>query len=136
MIVTLQSEVARRLLAKPGGEDYGLLTLLIQLRYQPDGWFKVPASCFFPPPDVDSACVRLLRRTKPLLDQNLAGVFTRIVKRAFSQRRKMMFKTLKNDWPVEKLAGAFGQAELSPQARAESAGLEQFVRLTRALATT
>ena len=61
---------------------------------------------------------------------------TRSVKRACSQRRKMMFKTLKNDWPVEKLAEAFGQAALSPQARAESAGLEEFVRLTRALATT
>ncbi len=133
MVVTLQSEVARRLVAKPGGGDYGLLTLLIQLRYQPDGWFKIPASCFFPPPDVDSACVTLRRRIKPLLTQDQAEVFTRIVKRAFSQRRKMMFKLFREDWPQEKLACAFEQQALTMQVRAETVSLEQFAGLAKEL---
>ncbi len=136
MVATVQGEVAQRLLAEPGDKDYGLLTLLIQLRYEPADWFKIPAGCFFPPPDVDSACVTMVRRAKQLLNHEQAVTFTQIVKRSFSQRRKMMFKLLKEDWPEEKLADAFGQVDLSRQARAESATLGQFVRLARGLASS
>src|SRR5437762_1575303 len=59
LVVTLQAEVARRLVAKPGVKDYGLLSLLIQLRYEPRAWFRIPPGCFFPPPGVDSSCVTL-----------------------------------------------------------------------------
>src|SRR6185503_5314301 len=85
MVVTLQLEVAQRLMAKPGSKDHGVLTLLVQLRYEPRGWFKIPASCFFPAPDVDSACVTLVRRAHPLLGEAEVETFTKIVKRAFSQ---------------------------------------------------
>ncbi|HTH49201.1 MAG TPA: 16S rRNA (adenine(1518)-N(6)/adenine(1519)-N(6))-dimethyltransferase RsmA, partial [Candidatus Limnocylindria bacterium] len=88
--VTLQLEVAQRIAAAPDTEDYGLLSLLLQLRYEPRGWFKIPASCFFPAPNVDSACVTLVRREQPLLAEEHRTAFVRIVKRAFSQRRKMM----------------------------------------------
>ena len=67
MIVTLQLEVVRRLVAKAGTPDYGLLTLLVQLHYEPRENFKIPPGCFFPPPDVDSACIKLVRRQSPLL---------------------------------------------------------------------
>jgi 16S rRNA (adenine1518-N6/adenine1519-N6)-dimethyltransferase len=130
MVVTLQLEVAQRLMAGPGDKDYGVLTLLIQLDYEPHDWFKIPASCFFPAPDVDSACVVLVRRATPLLAEDHRPAFVKIVKRAFSQRRKMMFKLLKEDWPAGRLKAAFAQLSLSPQARAESASLEQFARLT------
>ena len=67
MVVTLQLEVARRLMAGAGDDDYGILTLLVQLNYEPRDWFKIPSGCFFPTPDVDSACVVLARRQKPLV---------------------------------------------------------------------
>ena len=134
IVVTLQLEVARRLMARPGGADYGLLTLLVQLYYEPKQFFKIPASCFFPEPDVDSACVCLVRRRQPLLAAAQRPVLVRIVKRSFSQRRKMMLKLLKADWPAEKLESALEQLQLSPQTRAETVSLEQFVRLTKALA--
>jgi 16S rRNA (adenine1518-N6/adenine1519-N6)-dimethyltransferase len=133
MVVTLQLEVARRLMAAPKNPDYGLLTLLIQLRYQPGDWFKIPASCFFPEPDVDSACVVLSRREERLLAPESEAAFRQIVKRAFSQRRKMMFKLLKEDWPAARLEPAFTQTAIDPRARAETVSLEQFVRLTRIL---
>jgi 16S rRNA (adenine1518-N6/adenine1519-N6)-dimethyltransferase len=133
MVATLQLEVARRLMAKAGGEDYGLLTLLIQLDYELRDWFKIPAGCFFPAPDVDSACVALIRRAAPLLPENQRAIFVKIVKRAFSQRRKKMLKLLREDWPVEKLTGAFEELKISPQERAEKLGLEQFVALTEKL---
>ena len=135
MVVTLQLEVAQRLVAKPGGKDYGVLTLLILPRYEPRGWFKIPASCFFPEPNVASACVALIRRPEPLLNQAQTKAFTKIVKRAFSQRRKMMFKLLKEDWPEAKLDQAFAYVKLSRQARAETISLEGFAELTKALDT-
>ena len=130
MVATLQLEVAHRLMAKAGDDDYGLLTLLVQLDYEPREWFKIPAGCFFPAPDVDSACVVLIRRAQPLLPEDQCAVFVKIVKRAFSQRRKMMLKLLREDWPVDKLAGAFATLKISPQERAEKLSLEQFVQLT------
>lgn len=133
MVATLQIEVAKRLLAKPGTPDYGVLTLLVQLDYEPQGWFKIPASCFFPEPDVDSACVCLVRREQPLLLPEQREPFTRIVKRSFSQRRKMMLKLLKQDWPEPRLAAEFHRLELAPQVRAEEVSLEQFAQLARGL---
>ena len=133
MVATLQLEVARRLMAKAGDDDYGVLTLLVQLDYEPREWFKIPASCFFPEPDVDSACVVLIRRKQPLLPESRNEVFVKIVKRAFSQRRKMMLKLLKQDWPKEKLETAFAELKIPLQERAEKVSLEQFVELTQIL---
>jgi len=133
MVATLQLEVAQRLMAGAGDDDYGILSLLVQLDYEPREWFKIPASCFFPEPDVDSACVVLERRAAPLLPENQRETFVKIVKRAFSQRRKMMLKLLREDWPTEKLERAFKELRLSLQIRAEEVRLEQFVGLVKAL---
>jgi len=133
MVATLQLEVAKRLMAKPGQKDYGLLTLLVHLEFEPKGSFKIPASCFFPEPDVDSACVCLIRRVPGLLKAEQKPIFTKIIKRSFSQRRKMMLKLLKEDWAPEDLEEFFQQLQLPFQIRAENVALEQFVQLTRLL---
>jgi 16S rRNA (adenine1518-N6/adenine1519-N6)-dimethyltransferase len=133
IVATLQLEVAKRLMAQADDDDYGILTLLVQLDFVPRSLFKIPPECFFPSPDVDSACVILERREQPLLPENLRVSFVKIVKRAFSQRRKMMLKLLKADWPQEKLMHAFAELNISPQERAEKLSLEQFVELTRLL---
>jgi len=130
MVVTLQWEVAQRIVAGAGDEDYGLLTLLVQLRFVPRGLFRIPPGCFFPAPDVDSACLTLARRPEELLPAARRGDFTRLVKLAFSQRRKMMLKLLKQRWPAETLERAFAEVGLSATLRAEAVSLEQFVRLT------
>ena len=133
MVATLQLEVAKRLMAKARNSDYGLLTLLLQLDYEPRSWFKIPASCFFPEPDVDSGCVCLVRREQALLAQEARATFSRVVKRGFSQRRKMMLKLLKQDWPEPRLTAEFERLKLSPQIRAEEVSLEQFAQLAQAL---
>jgi 16S rRNA (adenine1518-N6/adenine1519-N6)-dimethyltransferase len=135
VVVTLQLEVARRLMAQPGDKDYGVLTLLVQLDFEcrKSSSFKIPASCFFPEPDVDSACVCLLRRAQTPLSAEQREAFVRIVKRAFSQRRKMMMKLLREDWPASKLESVFAALKIPPQVRAETLSLEQFVSLTRKL---
>ena len=133
IVVTLQLEVAQRLMAPTDDDHYGILTLLVQLDFLPRGWFKIPPGCFFPSPEVDSACVCLVRRATPLLAEGQREMFRRIVKKAFSQRRKMMLKLLKQDWPKEKLEAAFAELQISPMERAEKLSLEQFVELTRKL---
>jgi 16S rRNA (adenine1518-N6/adenine1519-N6)-dimethyltransferase len=135
VVTTLQMEVARRLMAATDDDDYGVLTLMVQLDFIPLGWFKIPATCFFPAPDVDSACINLERRPQPLLPENLRKTFHRLVKLAFSQRRKMMIKLLKQEWPKEQLAIAFAQLNISEQERAEKVSLLQFVALTEMLTT-
>jgi 16S rRNA (adenine1518-N6/adenine1519-N6)-dimethyltransferase len=133
MVATLQLEVAKRLMAEPGGPDYGILTLLVQLNYAPQDWFKIPAGCFFPAPDVDSACISFTRRSQPLLNLAAQETFAKIVKRSFSQRRKMMLKLLKADWKAADLERAFERTGLSPSTRAESVTLQQFAQLTSSL---
>jgi 16S rRNA (adenine1518-N6/adenine1519-N6)-dimethyltransferase len=133
IVATLQIEVARRLMAEASAEDYGLLTLLVQADYEPRDLFKIPASCFFPEPDVDSACVSLVRRKVPLVSSESRPIFEKLVKRAFSQRRKMMMKLLREDWPAQQVERAFAALELPAQTRAETVTLEQFAALTRLL---
>jgi len=133
MVATLQLEVAKRLMAKSGDDDYGILALLIQLGYEPREWFKISASCFFPEPDVDSACVVLNRQVPPLLPENQRETFVKIVKRAFSQRRKMMLKLLREDWPAEKLEAVLAELRIPARERAERLSLEQFAQLASLL---
>ena len=135
MVATLQMEVAQRIMATVGDEHYAVLTLLIQLDYEPRRLFKIPASCFFPAPDVDSACVVLVRRPQPLLADKQRAAFTQIVKRAFSQRRKMMKKLLRQDWPFGRLDALFNASGLDAAIRAEAVSLSQFAQLARALGT-
>jgi 16S rRNA (adenine1518-N6/adenine1519-N6)-dimethyltransferase len=133
MVATVQLEVARRLAASTGAEDYGLLGLLVGLNFKPLECFRIPASCFFPLPGVDSACIVLARRAAPLLGSDSHAAFAKIVKRGFSQRRKMMFKLLKQDWPKAKLTRAFEETGAPLQTRAEEVSLEQFARMTEIL---
>lgn len=133
LVATLQWEVARRVIAPAGTPEYGLLALLLQVRYEPRGLFKIPASCFHPPPDVDSACVTLVSRAEPLLPWEHLERFTRVVKVSFSQRRKMMLKLLKAHWPPVQVESAFAELGLSREARAETVRLDQFVRLAHLL---
>jgi 16S rRNA (adenine1518-N6/adenine1519-N6)-dimethyltransferase len=133
LVATLQLEVVQRVVAPAGGADYGILSLLLQAIYRPAGSFKIPASCFFPAPDIDSGCVVLLRRNPALLGHEERGTFVRVVKQSFGQRRKMMFKLLKTTWPEARLDVAFAHAGIPLAARAETVTLEQFVALATAL---
>ena len=133
LVVTVQWEVGQRLNAKPSSHDYSKLTLLVGCRYQVKEIFKISPHCFFPEPRVDSACITLDRRTKPLFTDELHKPFTTVVKRAFSQRRKMMRKNLKGGWPEEKLDAAMTAVNLDSKIRAEKVSMDQFVMLTKEL---
>jgi 16S rRNA (adenine1518-N6/adenine1519-N6)-dimethyltransferase len=136
IVVTLQWEVVNRIAAAAGTEDYGLLSLLIRLRYDVLDHFKIKRGAFFPPPDVDSGVITLERRSEELLPVELHPLFVKIVKLGFSQRRKMMKKLLKTQWSEAVLTDAFQQLGLCDDIRAEKVTLEQFTRLTEIINTT
>lgn len=131
--VTLQHEVVSRIAAAPDTDEYGLITLLLQLRYTVESRFRIGADCFFPPPEVESSCITLRRREVPLLSPSEARTFKRFVKLAFSQRRKKMLKLLRQNWPVDRLQAAFELAQVSVDERGEKVSLEQYVQMTRFL---
>jgi 16S rRNA (adenine1518-N6/adenine1519-N6)-dimethyltransferase len=133
IVATLQLEVARRLMAEPGTRDYGVLTLLVQLRYHPGELLRIPSGCFHPEPDVDSGCVTLIRREPALLNSEQSKLFKKVVKLALSQRRKMLLKLLKQNWPPDKLLEVFAQLGLDEKIRGEKVSLEQFVEITKRL---
>ncbi|MBI1841030.1 MAG: ribosomal RNA small subunit methyltransferase A [Verrucomicrobia bacterium] len=135
MVATLQCEVAQRLAAKPDTDDYGVLTLLLQLDYIPRLAFKIPSGSFFPEPGVVSACAVLDRRPAPLITGSSRSLFIKLVKTAFSQRRKMMLKLLKEEWPEAAVAEAMRNVGLRADVRAEKVSLEQFVAMARQLAS-
>lgn len=134
MVVTIQLDVARRLAAGPGNRDYGLLSLLVQVRYQPGELFRIPEQSFFPAPQVASACIRLDRRATPVVADDVLPVYRKLVKVAFSQRRKKMAKLLRNLWPAAHLEAFYAREGLREDIRAEKVTLDQFARLAEHLA--
>jgi 16S rRNA (adenine1518-N6/adenine1519-N6)-dimethyltransferase len=133
MVATLQLEVINRIVAQPDSKDYGILTLLLGLKFEAVESFKIGRECFFPVPDVDSGCVVLKLRPAPLVGAALENAFVRVVKTAFSQRRKMMLKLLKQHWPMDRLDLGFAAAGISAQERAEKVSPRQFAILTEYL---
>ncbi len=133
LVVTLQLEVIRRLKAGVGSKDYGVLSLLVQCHFQYGTWFKVPRNCFYPQPDVDSGCIVLHRRARELISRDRVHSFVKVVKRAFSQRRKILWKLLKADWPEDRIHAARETLGLSETIRGEALSLEQFIVLTELL---
>ena len=122
-----QKEVAQRVAAKAGNKTYGVITILIQFYYDVTYLFEVGAECFDPPPKVQSAVIRLERHHKY---EGLVAYadFRRVVKQAFSQRRKKLSNALKN---VELDDTKFNVSWLDK--RAEQLSLEDFIVLAKAL---
>ena len=133
MVVTLQWEVVNRIRATAGSRNYGVLSLLLQAGHVPAGSFRVPEACFFPRPEVASACIALKRRRDPLLAGPDFQRFVQLVKAAFRQRRKIMLNLLKIHWQEPLLRECFAAQGIDFQARAESVALEQFAGLAQML---
>lgn len=104
MVGMFQKEVADRVVAGTGSKTYGVIGVLLQARYLPSLCFNVGPGNFSPPPKVQSAVIRCVRREQPLVGDAQYGLFKRIVKAAFNQRRKMLRNSLKGIFSDEVLA--------------------------------
>ncbi len=131
LVLMFQREVAMRIVAKPGGKDYGRLAVLAGWRTEARILFDVARTAFVPPPKVTSSVVRLDPRPEPLACD--ARALQRVTEAAFGQRRKMLRQSLKS---LGVDAGALLEtAGIEPTARAEEIPVEGFVALARALRT-
>jgi len=95
MIGMFQREMAERIIAPPGDKTYGVISVLTQAFYEGELLFKVSRGNFNPPPKVESAVIRLVRKAPYDLDCD-ESLFKSVVKQAFGQRRKMLRNTLKH----------------------------------------
>ena len=131
LVAMVQKEVAERMAAQPGGKEYGALSVAIQYYTEPKIAFIVPPTSFIPAPAVDSAVIVCKRREKPPVEVCDEGLFFRVVKAAFSLRRKMLSNSLKNKGiKSEQVAKWLELAGVDGKRRAETLSLEDFAKLT------
>ena len=135
MTVMVQKEVAERMSAKPSTKDYGAITVLCQYYTEPSIVANVPASLFVPPPKVDSAVLKLKVLDKPSVEVKDEGVFFRVVKAAFSQRRKTLLNCLSANFPIPKdeISTLLESIGIAPSRRGETLSLEEFANIADTL---
>ena len=133
MLVMVQHEVARRLVAGPGSHDYGAVS--VKVAYWAEGALAgtVPSSVFVPRPKVGSALVSLRRRPTPAVDPRVVTheALFRLVRSGFAQRRKMLRRALAG---LNVPAGAYDAAGVDPESRAEQLSVSDWGRLAAAMA--
>jgi len=134
IVLMFQREVGERLAAEPGGKDYGILSVLCQL------WFDIRRVClvspgaFKPPPKVDSVVLEFTPLAQPRVDPVDERFFQRVVKAAFTQRRKTLRNSLlAGGFSAEEIDSALAEADISAGCRGETLTLDEFSRLTKSL---
>jgi 16S rRNA (adenine1518-N6/adenine1519-N6)-dimethyltransferase len=131
MTLTIQKEVAERIVASPGGKDYGVLSIMVQYHAATELKFIIPKEEFIPVPRVDSAVVHISIRRNHAVTVKDEAVFFRVVKTSFSQRRKTLSNSLKG--LRKDMRDVLYRAEIDPARRPETLSLVEFARLADAL---
>jgi len=133
MIVMLQKEVAQRLTAPAGADDYGSLSVRTQALYAAEIIKKIPPQVFHPQPEIDSNVLRLtLRKSFPSkIERKLLSQIARV---GFSRRRKKMFKQLAAIFGDELTGKAYAGASVDLDIRAEKVTVKQFMRMAAIMA--
>ena len=131
--VMVQKEVADRMKVGPGSKDYGALSLAVQYYAKPYLVANVPANCFIPRPNVDSAVIRLSRHEKPVVHVEDETLMFNIIRASFNQRRKTLQNGLKNSGlfslSKDEIVASIVEAGLPETVRGEALTLEQFAEL-------
>lgn len=135
--IMVQKEVADRMQVGPGTKDYGALSLAVQYYAKPQILLNVPASCFMPRPNVDSAVIQLTRYEKPPVEVADEHLMFRLIRESFNQRRKTMTNSVGNSPELsvskEQMAAALEKCGLSATVRGEALTLAQFAELANVL---
>lgn len=135
--IMVQKEVADRMQVGPGTKDYGALSLAVQYYAKPQILLNVPASCFMPRPNVDSAVIQLTRYEKSPVEVADEHLMFRLIRASFNQRRKTMTNSVGNSPELsvskEQMAAALEKCGLSATVRGEALTLAQFAELANVL---
>jgi len=130
MTLLLQKEVAQRIVATPGSKDYGVLSITVQLYTKPVLKFIIPKGAFSPPPKIDSAVVYFEVSPVTLFKIKDEAFFLKVVRTAFSQRRKVIANSLKIFGNVKE---ALQKAGINPKVRPDALSIEDYVRVSSGL---
>jgi len=136
IVVMIQKEVAQRMSAKPGGKEYGSLSVAVQYYCTTEIVCIVPNTAFIPQPNVDSAVIKLTVRDEPAVKVEDEAFFFRVVQSAFVQRRKTLINNLMMVSGKEKrpeLTALLESVHIDPIRRGETLSLEEFATLSSAL---
>jgi 16S rRNA (adenine1518-N6/adenine1519-N6)-dimethyltransferase len=133
VVITVQKEVAQRMVAKPG--QMSLLAVSVQFYGQPSLAHHIPAGAFYPAPKVDSAVVRIDTFPQPVIAVANADHFFRVVKAGFGQKRKQLKNSLAAGLakPMPAVVEALTAANIDPTRRAETLSLEEWGRLVEVI---
>ncbi|MCR5756461.1 MAG: 16S rRNA (adenine(1518)-N(6)/adenine(1519)-N(6))-dimethyltransferase RsmA [Selenomonas sp.] len=136
IVTMVQKEVALRMVAKPGGKDYGALSVAVQYYTESKIVLDVPPRSFIPAPEVDSVVIACNVREKPAVEVQDEKMFFRVVKAAFGQRRKTLANALKGGGlPKEQVRDAMEKAGIDPIRRGETLSLADFGKLADAFSS-
>ena len=132
--VMVQKEVADRMQTGPGSKDYGALSLAVQYYAKPQILLNVPASCFMPRPNVDSAVIQLTRYEKPPVEVADEHLMFRLIRASFNQRRKTLANGLNNAPDIhlskEVIQESIEELGVPVTIRGEALTLQQFAQLS------
>lgn len=134
ILVMVQSEVAERMKASPGTKDYGSLSVFVQYYTDPEIVLSVPKTAFMPRPNVDSAVIKLKIR-KEKIELKDREIFFKVVKAAFSQRRKTILNSLSSGLKTDKatIRAILEKVDIDPKLRAENLTIEDFSKISAIL---
>lgn len=134
-VLMMQKEVAERIVAEPGGKDYGALTIGITYRTDATLITTLSPENFYPAPKVDSALLKLTMRENPKVKVENEEFFFKVVRTAFRTRRKMLKNTLvRSRLASAKILGtAFEKLGIAPERRAETLDITEFAALANFL---
>ena len=134
LVLMVQKEVAERICAAPGNKSYGVLSVLVQYYADCKILFNIPNEYFIPKPKVESSVISIdINREKFFMDEKLRLLFIKIVKTAFSQRRKTILNSLSSDINFSKddINKILHDINISPNIRAESLPIQDFIKITQ-----
>jgi 16S rRNA (adenine1518-N6/adenine1519-N6)-dimethyltransferase len=131
----LQKEVGERLVAHPGGKEYGPLSIFVQIFLDGSIRFFIKPAAFFPAPEVESALVHMVWKEKPMIEGKDEEWFKRVVKACFGYRRKTLLNALKHSELSlpESVQSRIEGVGIDPRRRPETLAIDEFVRLADAL---
>ena len=135
-ILTMQTEVAERIISPPGNKRYGALSIGVSYYAEAEIVHRIPPDQFFPSPQVDSSVLRLQMHDTPQFTVDNEALFFRVVRAAFQSRRKMLRNALlKNGVSIsaDTLNAVCDQLAIDPQRRGETLDIAEFAALANGL---
>ena len=133
LVLMLQLEVGERIASGPGSKKYGSISVLLQTYFDISLEFKVPPSAFWPRPKVYSVVLKMVPLKSPRADIADEQLYEKVIRAAFSSRRKMLGNSLQSAFPKDTVQKALEASGIDPKRRAETLSIEEFAILTNKL---